>query len=75
MTRVRHYNGAQALPLAENKVVCLRCGRVTMMGQWPTGKRSKCSPGHTYVYLGNGATGRRIRSSGKAVQMSKGHPA
>jgi len=76
----RHYFGAQCIPLNQNKVVCLNCGKVTKIGDWPTGKRAKCSPTRRYRYLSDGATGQvstrtgrlRVRSLGFAAILRAG---
>lgn len=68
MPRRKHYFGAQVLPLSANAVVCHNCGHVARIGQWPTGKRRKCSPGHAYEY----PQGRRWKS-GKVTKVAVPH--
>ena len=71
--RRAHIFGAQCLPLIAGQVVCLRCGLVRRIGDWPTGRRRKCSPGLTYAYLGDGATGQHRRSDDRVFLRSHGH--
>lgn len=48
MKTQRHSFGVQCLPLKQNVVVCIKCGKKARIGDWPTGKRSKCVKGRTY---------------------------
>jgi hypothetical protein len=69
----RHYFGAQALPLQQGRVVCLNCGSVAKIGQWPTGKRAKCSPTLRLAHLPNGATGQQSMATGMVAKRTDGH--
>jgi hypothetical protein len=63
----------QALPLIANQVVCNRCGAVAKIGQWPTGKRAKCSTTRTLIHLPDSATGNKSKATELQFQRTAGH--
>ena len=72
MTR-RHSFGAQCVPLIWGHVVCLHCGKVVKIGDWPTGRRAKCSPTRRLIHIGDGGTGSTSEATKLSFQRSPGH--
>lgn len=72
---MRHYFGAQTIPINRNRVVCLHCGKVVSIKELPnlSGKRLKCSTTMRMVHLPDSGVGQYSTATKKIVVRSLGH--